>query len=57
MQKILGADKPHKAIDILRDLAAALEIDGTLEITKRDYIRDDGTPGTAWDWVRRRPSA
>ena len=53
MQRITGARRPQDVPLILADLSRALEIEGGLELEKRDYMRDDHSIGEAWDWKVR----
>jgi hypothetical protein len=49
----MGARRPQNVQEILEDLHGAVDVRGSLEIVKRHYRRDDGTPGEAWDWKKR----
>jgi hypothetical protein len=53
LQKITAARRPKDVPEILDDLRGALEIEGSLEIVKREYPSHDLSVGVAWDWVER----
>jgi hypothetical protein len=52
-QKMTGARRPEDVCDILEDLRDALNVEGSLEIAKQEYVRDDATIAIAWDWIER----
>jgi hypothetical protein len=53
LQKIMNARRPQDVPAILKDLAGALEIPGSLEIEKREYLDDELKTRVVWDWVKR----
>jgi len=53
LHKITGARRPQDVPAILEDVADALELSGSLEIEKREYLDDNLRTRVAWDWVRR----